>query len=300
LEFGLVSLLDGLNSMKTIFISALLLVSAGGLLAAITNVNFKIGDVSFTIPPPDGFLPVTDEMVELKKLAETFVAPQNTLLASFIPEEVAPAAQRGEITAMPRTMSIQTATKMLTQDATRSDFADFKEAIRGQQLELMKKVEKEMPGFFDKANQKIKKDFNAEVAVGVGGIVPLPPHLENDRMLAFSMLLNVSIKDAQGKSEVSAAYATSTFLHLRGKLLFVYVYGGKEDLDWTREVSKNWTAAMLAANPPDALTDARESAPSKHHGFDWSQVLRSGLIGGGIGCLIGLFRFISRKKKNNG
>jgi hypothetical protein len=48
------------------------------------------------------------------------------------------------------------------------------------------------------------------------------------------------------------------------------------------------------ANPSDAATAARESAPSA--GFDWNRLLRATLIGAAIGGLIGLARYLARKK----
>lgn len=84
-----------------------------------------------------------------------------------------------------------------------------------------------------------------------------------------------------------------TFLHVKGKLIFLYVNGGDQDLDWTRQFSKAWAAVILTANPSDAATVARESA---RRGFDWSRVLRSALIGGAVGGLFGLFRVFTRKK----
>ena len=82
---------------------------------------------------------------------------------------------------------------------------------------------------------------------------------------------------ADGQQTKHPATVTATYLFARGKLFFTYVYGGGNDLDWTRQAAKEWASAILAANPSDAATLAKEAGRSG--GFDWDQVFRSGVIG---------------------
>jgi hypothetical protein len=203
--------------MKRITLSLLSLQLLAGLLMA-ADVAVNIGETSLTIPTPRGYVPVTKEMAALDRDLEDFVAPQNTRLVSFIPEQYLPAVQRGEIPAMARTVSVQTNKKTVPSTITSSEFARFKDIVRRQNDELIQKAEKEMPGLMDKASKKINDQFNTDLTMNLSSMVPFPPHDESDRSLSFSMLLHYSIKNAAGRSTNGVGYVTTTFLHARGKL----------------------------------------------------------------------------------
>jgi hypothetical protein len=85
---------------------------------------------------------------------------------------------------------------------------------------------------------------------------------------------------------------------LKGKILYLYANGGKQDLEWTRKVSSDWARAVIAANPSDAATAARESATRR--GFDWRRVVRGAVIGAIIGGAFGLAGYLKRKKEQSG
>jgi hypothetical protein len=74
------------------------------LLAAETAI--QIGDTTISVPTPSGFAPVTKDMTALNDAFETFVSPQNVRFMSFIPVELLPLVQGGEIPDMQRTLSL--------------------------------------------------------------------------------------------------------------------------------------------------------------------------------------------------
>lgn len=266
---------------------------ANPLRAAETTV--QIGDTAISVPAPKGFTPVTRDMTKLNQLLETFVAPDNVRFVTFIPEELLPVVQAGQIPNLPRTLSLQTNKKVVARTVTASDFADLKATVRKQNDEIVREAERKMPGLLDEASKSIQRQFKTKLDMNMNGMVPLPIHAESDRLLAFSMLLNLAMTTADGQRTNYPGVVTTTFLHTRGKLFFTYVYGGENDLDWSRQMSKDWAAALLAANPPDETTLAKEAA---HSGmFDWSQVFRSALVGGLIGGVIGLFGFLFKRFK---
>lgn len=257
------------------------------------DVGINIGGTPITIPTPPGFIPVTADMTMLNQFFENFVAPQNKRFATFISEEYLPAIRRGEVPQMARTLSVQTAKTTVDRTITKSDFAKLKDTMQKQNAELMRKVEKEMPGMMEKINSKIEGQFDAKLDLSLAGIIPLPPHESSDRSLAFSMLVNYAMKTPDGTTTNISGPVTATFLHARGKLLFIYVNGAEKELEWTRTTAKAWATAILAANPSDAATAAKESARS---GFDWNRVWRSALIGAAVGGLIGLVRMFMKRK----
>jgi hypothetical protein len=261
------------------------------LLAAETAI--QVGDTTITVPTPSGFTPVTKDMATLDRFLETFVTPDNVRFISFIPEELLPAVQSGQFPQMPRTLSLQTNKKVVTRTMTTSNFKELKATLRKQNIEMVKEIEKKMPGLMESVNKKVEGQFNAKLDMNINGIVPLPPHEEGERSMASSALLNFTMTTPDGQKTNYHGVVTTTFLHARGKLFFTYVNGGENDLSWSRQVAKDWTTAILAANPSDQATIAKESMRSG--GFDWGRILRNTVIGGLIGGAFGLIRYLFRR-----
>lgn len=77
-----------------------------------TGRGSHVRDTAISVPTPNGFAPVTKGMAALNQLLETFVAPDHVRFVTFIPEELLPVVQAGQIPPMPRTLSLQTNKKM--------------------------------------------------------------------------------------------------------------------------------------------------------------------------------------------
>ncbi|MGB5164979.1 MAG: hypothetical protein WBN61_06970, partial [Woeseiaceae bacterium] len=90
--------------------------------------------------------------------------------------------------------------------------------------------------------------------------------------------------------------ATTLFLHVKDKVLFLYVYGSKSELDWTREAAAMWATDIVAANPMSA-DEKRAVDKSDSFSVNWNQVLEKALIGALVGGVIGFISFFFRKRK---
>jgi hypothetical protein len=261
------------------------------------GVDIDIGGTSITVPSPNGFLPVTRNMVVVNQFLENLVAPQNIRFISFIPEQALPVMRRGEMPDLTHNLSVQTAKEVVNATVTKANFEQFKKLMRAQNEEWVKKIEKQAPGIMDKINKGMGSDFNVKSDFNLNGIVMLPPHDENVRLFAFSSFVNLSARTRDGTLTNFVGTVTATCLFVKAKIFFIYVNGAGGDLQWTRQVSKDWAAAILAANPSDTITSSKES--SLYGRLDWNRVLRTAFIGGIAGGLFGLARFLFRRKKGN-
>jgi hypothetical protein len=267
---------------------------ASPLLAADTPIT--IGDTALTIPAPPGLAPVTPDMTKLNQILELYVAPQNQRFVSFIPVESMAAIQRGEAAAMVRSASLQAAKAVVNKTLTTTDFAQLKDAIRKQNAEFAKKAEDQVSGLMNQANKQMENQFNTKPGLSLNGMVPLPPYDETDRSLAYTMKVSLTANDANGQPVQNNGCVTVTFIFTRAKLLLLYVNGAKDDLEWTRQTAKTWADAILAANPSTAADAAKESSGPRAF-RDWGSVSRSAVIGGLVGSLIGLIRWLIGKSK---
>ena len=276
---------------KLLFLGGLALIPS-----VVLALDITVGATRLSIPAPAGFAPITGDMKPYAEMAKKFVPATNEQFALFVPAAEAALAARGGIPTSDRRFYVQTVKELVQPFVTSADFADVRRAIKEQNGEVMKKAEAQFPDIFKKINQGVADDYKVDLALSLTQMLPLPPHYETDRAMAFSMIVKYQINDANGKPVPYEGVVTATFIHLQGKILFLYVNAEKAGLEWSRAEAKKWADTVVAANPSDEAVAKRE-ASHEGSGFDWSQVGEKALIGGIIGGLIGLARYFFRKKK---
>lgn len=278
--------------MRTIFL-ALLLLAPGVTWTA----DISVGGVSFAIPSPNGFSAVTPQMGLLSEVQKQFVAPTNKEFVAFIPEHDVPAALRDEIPDLPRRFTVQTAKSIVGVSVSSSDFAKLKNIIKTQNGEILKKVESQLPGLTRQMNEGITKKYDVDPAFSVSQMVPMPFHEETERTLAYSALVKYDMKDERGNPTTFVVIVTATFAHIKSKVLFLYAYSEESGLEWSREASRQWASAIIAANPSDLQTSVREMTPSAISGIDWGKVGAKAVAGAIIGLIVGLIGWLVNRGK---
>lgn len=264
-------------------------------LCAATDIS--IGGVALQIPSPTGFSPVTQQMTVLYELEQQFVAPTNTEYAAFIPEPQVAAALKGDVSNLSRRFTVQTPKNLVETSVSTADFATLKSIIKSQNTELMKKVEAQMPGLMKQLNEGFRSKYNVDPAFSVSQMLPMPAHEETDRTLAYAALVKYDMKDASGKPAPFVIVVTTTFAHVRGKVLLLYCYAEESGLEWSRESARQWGNAIVAANPSDQQTSVKEAMASASSGFDWKKVGSKAMVGAIIGLIIGLASWMMKRGK---
>jgi hypothetical protein len=250
-------------------------------------IEISVGPARLSIPAPAGYAPITSDMQPYAELAKRFVPPSNEQFALFLPEADVAAAARGEVPQPLRLFYVQTTKALIRPFVSTAEFTELKRTIQSQNEEILKKAEAQMPGLFQKLNQGISADYDVNLNLSLDQMLPLPPHYETERGLAYSILLKLKANDEGGKPSVYEGVVTATLVHLQGKVLFLYVNAEKSGLDWCRSESRNWANTVIAANPSVGEIAARES---KRSGFDWNELFIAGVVGGIIGALSWVFR----------
>ena len=256
-----------------------------------------VGNVQISIPSPHGFTPVTSQMAPLHEVLKTFVAPSNEEFISFISDNGVSAAMNGDIPDLGKRFAVQTAKSIVNRSISRTDFDELKKVIRTQNSDVMKRAQERMPGLMEQLNKGLAKQFDMNLAFGVSQMIPMPVHTETDRTLGYSTLVRYNRNDASGKPAPFVVLFTATFVHVKGRVLFLYSYAGENDLDWSRQVSQDWASAVVAANSADFQSSLNESLPSSVTGIKWGEVGAKAIAGAFIGLIVGLFVWIRRRGK---
>ncbi len=274
----------------------LLCLSAFASLAHANDVS--IGGRSISVPTPDGFAELTPAMSPYYESTQAYVVPTNERYFSYIPGDAAAAILVGDDPVFSRNLAIESEKRISGVSVTGADFAELKRVFREQNQQVVDEVMAQIPEAFESGSERLSDEFDVDLAMSVNNLVQLPAHLDSERALGFSMYLNYQV-DVDGQVESERLAVSTVILHVMDKVLFLHVYGGKDDLDWTRSFGEAWGKQILAANPVPAEIAAVVDSPARSaSSIDWQQVLQKAAIGGGIGAVIGLAGWASRRRKS--
>lgn len=252
--------------------------------------TFQIGDRTVTVPAPSGYVIVDDSMPGVKRLAEQMTDPMNDTLAFYIPESAVPVALAGGIPALDRYYMLKVNKQAINSVIGTRDFVKMREQVRKQNRQIIENVKAQLASHMDTMSKNLSAEYEVKLALSISQIAPLDPHVEEEHAFAYSMFINFGTKTENAESSVIVP-GTATFVNASGKLLFLYAYGAKDDLEWTRSASSDWHEKILQVNAPPPVE-------SSSRGIDWSTVSSKALVGAIVGGLIALIGgLISKKKK---
>lgn len=281
--------------ITTVFLAAIV-----GLVAPLRAEPFELGGRTLEIPAPEGYVKVTDDMRELKRLSDQLVDPLNDTLAFYIPRSSAPVALAGGLPPLDRYFLAKTEKRLRAVTVSAPEFAEMRQRIRAQnkqvfeeakaKLQVFKEAKAKLPGYLEQISRNIKREHDLDVDLGDLRMIPLEPHQDVPVAVSYSMLMAVGRREGKGPTPLRPT--TVTIMNANGRVIFLYAYGAQADLAWTRDASASWQAAISSRNPPPPERKANGWS------MDWAQVGWTALGGAVIGGLaVLLAEFFARKKQ---
>ncbi len=244
------------------------------------------------IPNPVGFAAITPKLTAIYDF-QTKNWPDSTVhFLTFIQDAEIAIALRNEIPDMNRRLVVTTIRNAVGKTVRNSEFSELKTLLKTQSEQLAKQVQKAIADEMEKQSKRMSGQSGASLKLGMRQLTAYPPHDDSERSFATSALNIYTVTDADGKLTDNTVAATTTYLHVRGKLLVLQAYGEQDSLSWTRSASRQWADSILAANPQDEKSIAAESSPSSDQGIDWAKAAIIGLLSAG---LWGAFDVIRKK-----
>lgn len=265
---------------------ALLLYGLISLRSTLLAVEITVGTSRLSIPTPGGYSLITSEMQPYSEYAKQFVPSGSEQFALFLSDVDAASAARGEIPAFDRRFYVQTVNSLIHSFVSKGEFERIKQSLRSMNEGVVKELKRKIPDMEQRINKRLSANFDLDLGLSIDQMIPLPPHHETDRSLAYSMLFKLNFNDEEGKPAVRERVATCTIVHVQGKVLFLQSNAEKSGLDWSRAESLKWADAVIAANPSDGDIAVRESNPSRK-GFDWRKVVGKGIAGAIVVVVLG-------------
>jgi hypothetical protein len=239
----------------------------------------SVGGTIIEIPNPPGFAAVTPQMTTVHQLLQNFVAPEDEGTVFYIAESDIPKALNNEMPDLGRRFSVQTNKSLIGVSFSQADFVQLKQMMKTQMDEVVKKVEKALPGQLEEMNKGVTNQLGIDATSSVSQVT-LPPHEETDRALAYSTFAKVGKRDEAGNPVSFVIAGTTTVVHVKGKVVILHSRAEESGLAWTRTISKQWADSIIAANPPDLQPSTKESLPPAARGINWEKITGQGAVGG--------------------
>ena len=231
-----------------------------------------VGGQMIEIPTPAGFTNLVPAHSPYYETSKAFEAPGNIRYVSLLPKETAEILEKGGFATYRRYMNVETARNISARNISTVQFEELRDVLRNQLNEMMANVEEALPGIIDKANADISEEFDADLELSVGDLVPLPVHQDSANAIAYTMFMTVASSADGVAEELEVSSATMLTLLVNERVLFLYVYGTEDDVEWTRSTAASWADAILAANSGGA--GARDAqAPEDTSGSAWRDML---------------------------
>jgi len=229
--------------------------------ATVYAAPVNVGGAQVEVPTPDGFVPVTDAMGRYKQFSERFVSPDTRRLTLFIPGDRARQALAGEIPKAPRRIAVSVARELEAVDISARDWAEIKAQYEGSIKEQLHSIKSDVNANVAKASRAAGKEMGKDLLVQVDTMTQLPPHQVDDDVVASSMYVKGDAV-VDGTATNSLSVFTLALVHVANRVIFVHVYGTRDDLEWTRNEARDVAASILDSAERPSRTVAAASLPS--------------------------------------
>ena len=189
----------------------LLLASAGGCLAASREIS--VGATKVVVPIPQSLMDWTDEKSQRAEFARKAILLPQKLVGFFASTDVTIYVQ------------IQTNTAFEKEPISARDFSQLQEMAESQAAAMMKSGQ--MQATVDHVNDmlsRVAKDKAGDSAgIKMDRPLLLPIASRSNRHLTMPMLAKI-LTDVGGKSKEAVLVGTLTFVRVKEKLLYIYLY----------------------------------------------------------------------------
>ncbi len=215
---------------------------------AAAAVEIEAGGRAIEIPIPTGYAELTQDMSPYYEAMYAYVVPTNERYLALLPEQATEAHRRGKDAEYYRYMLVEAEIRTIRFDITQAEFDELRNSMGEQLKETYESIRQSLPGLFDDASNSISDVFDADLELSIGEVIPFEPHLNTQHAFAFSQLISMGVAVDGEDLGAEVGMVTATIVKVRDKMIFVYVYGSEDDLEWTREFSADWVDQILAAN----------------------------------------------------
>ena len=243
-----------------------------------------VGGRNILLPAPAGFARVDGLDPDVDRTVNAMLPASNRYIARFDP----PAT---DTTSAGRSFNAQVQRALESREIGARTFSEVKQDMKAEISRMEASIAREIAKFSNRAEQALQDATDLNAAFSLSDVVMLGCFDDSPESLGFTMAMNVAMKAGDVDSKTRGVIA-AVLVPVNGRLIYLYAnsdYRSESDRQWAEKAVAAWRDAVVAANP------RVEGPPGKFSIFNGT--LRSALIGGMAGGVIGLVMALFRKFK---
>ncbi len=212
----------------------------------------SVGLKLLKLPLPPGTVEPSRSVPPLRQMAERMTPPSNRLLALFVERADEAAARSGQAPTMARYFMVQSFRQAEAGSVSAAEFREVRQQLRQQYQQILVQAVPQVQGHLDGAAQAMGRDAGLDrLQVKVGEMKGLDVFDEREHTISLLALTKYEVQAGDRREEVPMAMSITTGI-LQGKVVYFYAYAryqGPPDLDWLRQVTRDWVERATRANP---------------------------------------------------
>lgn len=222
----------------------------GIILLGITSVYAKdtvlVGQTEINIPQVEGFQSIGPSHL-MYDIMLNFVPPTNELLDIKIKNSDIDAEIRGMEPEYNRYIVMQTYIPTKNRVVSKNEFEQLRNFLDNQYVEMTKAIQSQVDELAEKGSKEVSNKYSVEMAAKITDNVPLEVfHNQGSRFSAMNLMTgNVMV---EGQSESVSTTMGLNVLHVKGKVIYLYVYEEADSQaarDWVKNISTEFSEALI-------------------------------------------------------
>ena len=238
---------------RTILVTAaiFLSISASNSVFASAAVYRNVGAVRVALPAPKGFTGECARDQVLSRLIAAMSKGDLEILASYLTVTDCQAYLRGTSSEwFSPYLLVQVDRRVMYRELSSAFFQEFRRVFKADHANMFDHLRPELQSLLESPNKALSDVAGINMALAVGEIGPLGVFAESATKLSAALLMKQRYTLGNITKE-HLQVCTMSLVFVRGKVLFLYVYGtygSNDDLQSVKHLTTRWVDQVLAAN----------------------------------------------------
>ncbi|HEV7859158.1 MAG TPA: hypothetical protein VGO91_11120 [Pyrinomonadaceae bacterium] len=214
------------------------------------NRFYQLGDKTIVIPPPEGFEEAASQLSFIKDYYTTTEAPQNDMLAVFLPTDAIEKLKRHEKNNLTGAAKVSILKKVRGTDVSTEEFAATVSAFEKYGGKMLDINGPEMKALLKRAQKGVSDITREEVQIDLSQPINLGPFERTSKV--YSTMLMVRTKaELNGNQEEHLEFIGMSLVLVKQRLLYVYthkIFTSPDEMEGHKDFTRRWIRQIIAAN----------------------------------------------------
>ncbi len=252
--------------LRATFLFFLLLLKASIVAATVNdkNIAVSVGGVTISARTPTGFYKTSDTYPAYFSSAEKYATgKEGKLLSLLVPEKDYLRLKNNQNPNSGRYMTLKVSKFLINEYVTERHFDELKALVRKEQYTATNDLSSDINKELNRISRNLESDYNHpyKLNLKLGETTPLGLFIDETNAIGSTNIAQIKGKIYSDSDSELTKVATTSFVLVRGRLIYVSVYSAfntLKDIIWAEAKSKELVGLILNNNQVKEFVNARE------------------------------------------